>query len=252
MPAQVCHQTFTNAQPQRYKVFLTSSVMQTWVTRLGWLGALAALGAGSAAMASTVEYTSATSFDAAVSGLTSYNFDAVAPPGQSTYEASPVSVGGVSFTSPGLGFLIAGDAVISGDQYGKSIFSGQGSTSTVTAALAGVTALDFYYGSYTTAAEPITVTLNTGASFQLTTPAQAGVVTNFIGFTSTTPITRITFTGQGDSVDVTQFGVGTAAGSDPPPAVPLPSTAWLLLGGMVALFTAGRRARPIRLSSPQQ
>jgi hypothetical protein len=101
----------------------------------------------------------------------------------------------------------------------------------------GVTAISFSYGSYLDSSTPVTVTLSTGDTFALKTPANAGVDTNFVGFTSSTPIASVDFAEQGNGFDVTGFELASAT------SVPLPAAAWLLLSGLGGLGLVSRRKR---------
>jgi hypothetical protein len=73
------------------------------------------------------------------------------------------------------------------------------------------------------------VTLSTGDAFALTTPLNNGVDSNFVGFTSSTPITSVSFVESGQDFDVTQFVEASAI------PVPLPAAARLLLSGLAGV-----------------
>jgi hypothetical protein len=184
-----------------------------------------------AASASQIEYTSAAAFDAAASNLTDYNFEGIAP----AYSAlvGDVTVGGVTFTAGG-----GSDYVIdaNGGHYGASFFSGQrwlDPLSQVVCTLAGTNELGFTYGDSLDSSTPFTVTLDSGASFTLTTPFDSGSDTGFVGFISSTPITSVTFSNQGDAFDIIGFQAG--------PSVPEPGPLVLMATGLLGMAVGRRR-----------
>jgi hypothetical protein len=189
------------------------------------------------ASASIVEYTSVAAFDSAVSGATTYNFEGIAPAGGFTGSVPPI--GGVSFTAPSSNANVV-DANAGYGHYGASFFTGTQSAFpfvNVTATLAGATAIGFSYGSFLSSSAPVTVTLSTGDMFALTTPVNNGVDTNFVGFTSSTPITSVSFIESGGAFDVINFVVASDT------LVPLPAADWLLLSGLGGLSLLLRRQR---------
>lgn len=179
------------------------------------------------ASASMNEYTSLSDFNAAALGVTTYNFDASS--GSST-------VGGVTFSATVESFVLPASFT----NYGVDFFSGQYGTPTnnVTATLpSGVTAIGFNYGSYYDANAPVTVTIN-GHNFNApATPASTGSATDFVGFTSDTPITSVVFAEQGIVLDITQFEAGSANATP----TPIPAAAWLLGSGLMSLVGLRRK-----------
>jgi hypothetical protein len=196
-----------------------------------------ALCAAPMAFAST-EYLSQSAFDAAVPGATTYGFDSYAPSMSQTFYPI-VSEGGVSFSGAS-GQLFVAWGINNGYYGGSSFISGQdtagvNSQINVTAA-GGVTAIGFDIGSYTVGASlPVTITLSTGEVFNLLTPADAGVSTEFVGFTSGTPITSINIAENGHTIDITNFEVASP--------VPLPASVWLMLSGLVGVGAVARKRR---------
>jgi len=191
------------------------------------------------ASASVIEYTSAAAFDAAASGATTYNFEGIAPAGG--FAGGSPTIGGVTFTAPFSNEFVA-DANAGFGNYGASFFSGAQSVFpfvNVTATLAGATAIGFAYGSVLSPLAPVTVTLSTGDTFTLTTPLNNGVDTNFVGFTSSTPITSVSFVESGRDFDVIQFVVASGT------PVPLPASALLMLSGLVGVGVMARKRRDI-------
>ena len=191
----------------------------------------------SSVSAAVVEYTSASAFNAAVPGTAAYDFEGIIPAG--TFSAvSPTTVGGVTFDAApanNIAFII-GNGLNGPSTYGgAAFFSGQTTdllyTSDVNATLSGTTAIGFFYGPGDDGEGAINVTLNTGDSFNLAIPALFGT-TNFVGFTSDTPITGIAFTEQGYGMNVTGFQVAT---------VPAPAAAWLFGTGLLGMAGVARR-----------
>ena len=151
------------------------------------------------------------------------------------------TVGGVTFTAPSSTPFVITYGV--GTFGGAPFFSGQGpgwdaetgvlkGPSNVTATLAsGVTAIGFLYGPGDDAGGAITVTLSTGDVFSLAIP-DVGTA-DFVGFTSTTPITSVAFTEAGYGMDIVQFEATTP--------VPIPAAIYLIGSGLIGLIGIKRK-----------
>ena len=206
------------------------------------LGAVLAWG-GTPAAAAVTTYTSQAAFDAAVTGETTFGFDE----GNSTTHyhvaANPYRQSGIGFadnvtaadTATGgvpILFLI-GNATT--PTYGVDFLSFQNTQVGVSADLTsrGVTALGFDYASYIVGG-PATVAVNGGLPAALTVTGTP----QFIGFTSTTPITDISVVFPGAySFDLTSVSdAGAVAG-----AVPEPASWALMLAGFGVVGVARRR-----------
>lgn len=199
--------------------------------------------AAGVASASVTEYTDQTAFNAAISHSTSFNFDGLIPP--NTVSFGDVTVGDLAFTAGGLSIptVVGSDSPLFG---GSPFFFAYSETpgidpSEVQLTLSGSKALGFTYGDLDlSGGQPLTVTLSTGESFNLTTPPNPGIGTGFVGFVSNTPITSVSFSDDSEGLALLQ--VDNAAG------VPEPGTFALLAAGLLslALFRPRRALRQAR------
>jgi hypothetical protein len=196
------------------------------------------------ALASVIEYTDTTSFNAAISGATTYNFESSVAPSQWTQGNPNVVVGPVTFAPDSSGTLwVFGDNFYANTFGGVAFISAQEGSLTgsnnLTATLApGVTAIGFSYGPADDAGGAITVTIN-GVSYNLAIPAVFATA-DFVGFTSDTPITSVAFTEMGLGMDITQFVLGTA---NPATSVPEPASMLLLGLGLIGLAGVRRKLK---------
>jgi hypothetical protein len=199
--------------------------------------------AATKADASLIQYNSLASFEAASSGLTLIDFDGLVAPGDfASYGSGPLVLSGVTFTSDGSMFVI--DPGFYGSSYGGGGFLNSdfaGATNTLTAVdFPSVTAVAFDFGGLFGPAT-FTVNFSTGDSAVIATTQSIGETNSlqFVGFTSTLPITSIQFlmpdTPEYNAIDNVRFGTASTA--------PVPEPTSLLLVGTGALFLRYRSRR---------
>jgi hypothetical protein len=195
-----------------------------------------------------VFYPTRAAFDAATTGVTTIDFEGIAPPGGFSYFGRPgsLTLSGVMFTTPGNADLyVISSTFYPGYNLGSGDFlqSGNGTPSSLTATvqLPGVfTAAAFDLGTFDTINSQVTVQLSTGDQFTTSAPFPTPT---FVGFTSTVPFTSLSITITGgdrrDALNVDNFAFGSAVS-----AVPEPSSQVLLaLGSLGLLGYVWRRAR---------
>lgn len=202
------------------------------------LALAAVLAAAGPASATVMVYSSQADFDAAAPTAATFGFDGH---GTSTFYVNSVTFNGLSFTSnvtpadtlnggqPAVIVISAADT----PTYSQDFLSFQNENVGIFSEIdsAGTYALGFSYGAYVLAG-PSTVTLNTGDSFAIaptTTP-------QFIGFTSTTPITSVMIDSPA-AYDFDLITVSTIAG------VPEPAMWALMLVGFGGVGAAMRTRR---------
>lgn len=194
------------------------------------------------ATAAVVRYDSPAAFAAALPGVVAQGFDGIATSGSFLrLDTNAITVNGVTFTSNGRGFVIAGDATQFAN-YGRSFFTGQdGTPNSVEVTLGGASAIGFLYGSYFDR-EPdrphYQVSFDSGEVFDLGLPVNRLTDLNFVGFISDAdPITRLTFASLDTSLSFDIAGFAVA-----PAPVPVPGMAWVAGLSLCAIGTLRRRA----------
>jgi hypothetical protein len=198
------------------------------------LSTLFALSLASAADATVTFYTSQSAFSAAAPGVGFSGFNAG---GSLVVNPNPLTVGGVTFSdnvtaadtaTGGIPLLFTVPAA-STPTYGVDFLAFQNTQVDINATLSGkFTAFGFNYGSYVSTGGPATITLSSGDSVTVTPGAL-----QFLGFTSTTPISSITIDYPGGfSFDVISVS-----------SVPEPAEWMLMLLGFGALGAAVRLRR---------
>jgi hypothetical protein len=206
------------------------------------LGLLLAASASSGHALVTV-YTSAASFSAAVTGVTTHGFNGIAIPLPNNFLGGPQTVDGVTFSSSGNTFTLP--TGYAGTAYGAQFFSGQSPSglgpANVSATLAGTFAIAFTYGAYNSPPNaPVTITLSTGDVVVQNQSATPGLVTTFTGFVSSTPITSVSFSSNSGVFDVVNFMLTS-------PVPEAPTWALLLAGtGLIGGLARKRSARHLQ------
>jgi len=196
--------------------------------------------AAAEASATVTEYTDQTAYSAATSNSTSFAFDGLTPP--LTVSLGDVTVGDLSFTGSSFNFPIvvgSGTPFYGGSAFLTSLSATPGiDAAEVLCTLSGSTAIGFIYGDFADdGGLPFRVTLSTGDSFELSTPASPGSDTGFVGFVSDTPITSVTFSDDGQAFDLLQVDKSSARTA----GVPEPAPLALLATGLLSLAVLARR-----------
>jgi hypothetical protein len=220
--------TFFMETKVNYK-FLGSAVL---IAATGLL--MSSLGTDSA-QAATVQFTDLASFQANTTGLTTIDFEGLAPAGNFVeYPTTGLTTSGVTFNSTSRVSVF--DPAVQRRAYdwgSGAILSSQRAPNRITAILpSGVTAVGSDIMSFSNYASPFTITLSTGETFNqssLNYPNR-----QFVGFTSDTAITSISFLATSGFTELDNFRFGRA--NIVATAVPEPFTIiGTLVGGTAAL-----------------
>ena len=173
------------------------------------LTALAALGLTATAHAQTTQFSTRASFTAATTGLTTFTFDGDAPNNNATFYFSGLTVQGVGFAASNQQLYVDDPSDNNGDPFGGHQYLDTDAKGTLTVSLpAGTTAFgaDFSnYGFNSSGGSTITALVN-GVAFTFAEPDKTSAA--FAGFTSSVPITSLSFSGgsKGVALDNVSFG----------------------------------------------
>lgn len=198
------------------------------------------LGIAGGAQADTV-YTSRAAFDAATTGPAIIDFNGITAANSFViYNAGPLTLSGVTFTGNGSMFVIGENyysTAYPDGGYLNSDYARSGTNTIVAALPLGTTAVGFDFGGLLGAPVTFNVTLSDGFTWSGSSNGAISPLAplEFIGFTSSTPLTSITIDmPDGPSYNaVDNFTVASA--------VPEPASCALLLTGLGMLGAATRR-----------
>ncbi|WP_310485548.1 PEP-CTERM sorting domain-containing protein [Chamaesiphon sp. VAR_48_metabat_403] len=190
------------------------------------------MAATNSAQAATVQFTDLTSFQANTTGLTTIDFEGLAATGSAASYGGTTS--GVTFTVSSNTLFVVDPAFgpSSYDWGSGAVLLGNSQRGTVTATLpSGITAVGSDIMSIIDFASPFTIMLSTGETFNLNSLNYPN--RQFVGFTSDTAITSISFQATNGFPLLDNFRFGTANAAT---AVPEPFTIiGTLVGGTAAL-----------------
>jgi hypothetical protein len=200
---------------------------------------LLGMSASGLAQASTVtEYPSIGSWLSSASNVTSYTFSGAPNNGVVVFGAGTVTFGpGIFSATSGNGKIFNDNFYGSGVQYVSDDPGGGVPGARVSVAFsspADVTGLEFTLGSFF-AASSVSISVN-GTAIPSVTVSAGAPTTVFLGVTSGTPITNITFGSTSGEMDLVG-GYSTST------TVPLPAAAWLMLSGLGGLVSVCRKKK---------
>lgn len=176
----------------------------------------------------TTLFTNRAAFEAATTNLMNIDFEGLVTPDSFDalqLDANGPTLSGVTFSdTQNFTFVIdrpSGDDFDFNGTGGLVVTGATGNLITATLP-SGITSVGIDIFSYNTGVLEI-ITISTGDSFTVTTPSDR-TSSKFVGFTSTTPISSISFTANdGQALDNLTFGQASSV-SPPPTSVPEPAS----------------------------
>jgi hypothetical protein len=193
------------------------------------------------AQAITIQFNNLASFQANTTGLTTIDFEGLAPVQGSIAYPTGLTTQGVNFT--GSSGLYVVEPAVSPANYNwgsGATLSAQPSPRSISVNLpSGVTAVGSEIMSFDNYASPFTIGLSTGETFNLNSLNYPN--RQFVGFTSDTPITSISFLANGGVTQLDNFRFGTANTT----SVPEPFT---VIGTLIGGTSAFRIRKKLKLA----
>lgn len=214
--------------------------------RLGWLAPAFTLGIlvlTASAQAQVTQYSSQASFNAATSGLTTFNFNGYAPPGKAQQYSSGLTVNGVTFTGSPVALFVLDAGYAGQDPFSGSQFLTTTQHEALNVALTpGTTAFGAYFSNRASSDGATITALVNGQSFTFAEPNTS--TSAFAGFTSSLPITSLSFSGGTYGVTLDNVSVGSTTPAPVPEASTTVSLGLLLALGGLAVAVRKKKSSP--------
>jgi hypothetical protein len=253
---QVCTQqicVFSTSSKHSYRFYPDRSMIKTITPYLALsiststITSLSLFIDPNSAQAVTIQFNDLASFQANTAGLTTIDFEGLAPIGSfTTYPSGGLTTQGVNFTGSSGLYVI--DPAFSQPFYNwgsgatlSAQSAQQGSQSIAVNLPSGVTAVGGDIMSFINYASPFTISLSTGETFNLSSLNYPN--RQFVGFTSDTAIASISFLATGGVTQLDNFRFGTANNTT---SVPEPFT---IIGTLIGGTSALRIRKKLKLAN---